>query len=285
MRATTQAEPATQAADERASARRLKRLCLLGHDARTNSALGKLLGKTFHFDVPGSFQGCLTLLCTRRRVHAFVVDAACCEDALVLLEFLSERRSTIPTFVFTASDNASLARRMEQLGVKRIYRKPRDIWTLSEDIKTELGQAGGGAQLRARTATSDVLPRAIDFIVENLPRIRAAEDISRHVNVSREHLTRQFTKYTGCTLWDFVTVCRMEKARELLRESTISVKEVSSRVGYTCLSSFFRAFTGHTGLTPNRYRKAIRNPAAYAEPFCTPWGACSCTEALKHPVK
>jgi len=285
MRVTSRTVPASQAASERASGRHLKRLCLLGHDTRTNSALGRLLGKAYHFDVPASFQECLALVCTRGRVHAFVVDAGCCEDALGLLEFLSERQSSVPMFVFTGSDDTLLARRLEQLGVKRVYRKPRDIWNLSEDIQRELGQTECGVQLRTRTATRDVVARAIDFIVENLAGIQTAADVSRHVNVSREHLTRQFTKYTSCTLWDFVTVCRVEKARELLREHGLPVKEVSSRVGYACQSSFFRAFASHTGLTPNRYRKAARDPATHPEPACGPRGSCSCAKALEHSVK
>ena len=262
MRATSQAvvagQPAAKSATKHAAGRNIKRLCLLGHDTRTVSALGRLLGKTVHLDVPASFQACLTLLCTRGRVHGFVVDAGCCEDAVKLLQFLSERQSAVPTFVFTASEDDQLARHMERLGVTRVFRKPRDIWNLSKEVQRELGQEGDGVQLRTKNAMRDVVARAIDFITENLPGIRTAADVSGHVNVSREHLSRQFTKYTSCTLWGFVTVCRMELARELLREGGLSVKEVSSRVGYGCQSSFFRAFAGHTGLTPNQYRKLAR---------------------------
>ncbi len=265
MRAASHAETATRAAGENAGGPRIARICLLGHEPRTNAALGRLLGKTFHFDTPDSFDECLSLLCARGRVHAFVVDAGCCGQALTLLEFLSERRSAIPLFVFTASDDAELLKRLVRLGAKRVYRKPRDIWNLSEDIRLELGLAECGVQPRTRTATREVVARAIDFISGNLPRIQAAADVSRYVDVSREHLTRQFTRYTSCTLWDFVTVCRVERAKELLRESELPVKEVSSLVGYTCLSSFFRAFAGHTGLTPNHYRKATRTPAVYGQ--------------------
>lgn len=258
MRATSRAETAGRPAVERAAGSNLKRLCLLGHDRRTISALGRLLGKAVHLDVPTSFQECLILLCTRGRVQAFVVDPGGCEDAGKLLEFLSERRSPVPTFVFTASEDRRLARQLEHLEVTRVFRKPRDIWRLSEKILRELGQDASGVQPRTRNAMRDVVGRAIDFITENLPDIRSATDVSSHVKVSREHLSRQFTKYTSCTLWDFVTVCRMEKARELLRERGLSVKEVSSRVGYGCPSSFFRAFAGHTGVTPNKYRKLAR---------------------------
>jgi len=285
MRATSQAECATHAVGERAGRHQIKHLCLLGHDARTNAALGRLLGKTFHFDLPATFQDCLTLLCTRGRVHAFVVDTACSGDSFRLLEFLFQRQLSMPTFVFTAADDTDLGRRMEKLGVRNIYRKPRDIWSLAEHVRRELGLTGREMGPRTRAATRDVVARAIDFIADNLPRIRTAADVSGHVHVSREHLTRQFAKYTGCTLWDFVTICRVEKAKELLHESAMPVKEIASRVGYTCLSSFFRAFAGHTGLTPNRYRKAIRNPRAYPELVSRSWGASPCTEALKNPTR
>ncbi len=199
-------------------------------------------------------------------MYAFVVDPGCCEDAAKLLEFLSERQSAVPTFVFTTSEDVRLAALMQRLGVTRVFRKPRDIWKLSEEIQRELGQEGSGVQPRTRSAMREVVARAIDFITENLPEIHTAADVSRHVNVSREHLSRQFTKYTSCTLWDFVTVCRMELARELLREQRMSVKEISSRVGYGSQSSFFRAFAGLTGLTPNQYRKATQDPGYHPEP-------------------
>jgi len=253
-----QTETAAPTTSERRAGRNLKYLCLLGHDPRTTAALGKLLGKTFQLGVPASFQECLASLCTRGQVHAFVLDVDSGEDAVKLLEFLWERQSVIPTFVFTASDDAQLPQRMARVGVKHVFRKPRDIWKLSEAIQEELGGARTGIQLRTRTAMREVVARAIDFIEENLPRIETATNVSGHVNVSREHLSRQFTKYTGRTLWDFVTICRVERARGLLREGGLSIKEISAQAGYGCQSSFFRAFTRHTGLTPTQYRKLAR---------------------------
>ena len=283
MRAASQETTVTKTAGKLRTGRGLKHLCLLGLEKSTISALGKLLGKTFHLDVPASFHECLALLCARGRVQAFVVDAACCEDAFRLIEFLSERRVIVPTYVFTASNDPLLPDRLELLGVKHVFRKPREIWKLSEAIHDELGRAG--VQPRTRAATRDVVAAAIDLIQEGLPGIRTAADVSRLVNVSREHLTRQFTKYTGCTLWHFVTACRIERAIELLREPGLPVKEISSRVGYACPSSFFRAFAEHTGLTPSQYRKACPVPACrpeLARPCCP---SCSGAEALKHSVK
>ncbi|MBN1504138.1 MAG: helix-turn-helix transcriptional regulator, partial [Candidatus Eisenbacteria bacterium] len=241
----------------------LKRLCLLGHEKTTISALGRLLGKTFYLEVPASLSDCLGLLCTRGRVHAFVVDPDSCQDVVTLLDFLSDRQLTVPTFLFTASDDFHLMAHIVRLGVRPVYRKPADIWKLSESIQAELGEPGSGVQPRTRMATRDVLAAAIDFILERPHSVRTAVDVSRHVNVSREHLTRQFTKYTGCTLWDFVTACRIDRAKDLLRGLDLPVKEVASRVGYTCQSSFFRAFAGRTGLTPNEYRRAACQRVTY----------------------
>ncbi len=258
MRAASQLVTASRPDVAPPNSRSLRRLCLLGHDARTVAALGRLLGKSVHIDLPASFQECLSLLCTRGRVNAFVVDAGSSDDSAKLLEFLFDRQSPVPTFVFTASEDHHLAALMGRLGITRVFRKPADIWKLSEEILRELGLGGAGIQPRTRNAMKDVVARAIDFIAEHLSEINSAADVSRHVGVSREHLSRQFTKYTSCTLWDFVTVCRMEKARQLLRERGLPVKEVASRVGYGCQSTFFRAFAQHAGLTPNQYRTLNR---------------------------
>ena len=54
---------------------------------------------------------------------------------------------------------------------------------------------------------------------------------------------------------DYLTYCRLEKAKQLLKESGKSVPEVSEAVGYPAHEHFQKLFKKRIGLTPSAYRK------------------------------
>lgn len=55
---------------------------------------------------------------------------------------------------------------------------------------------------------------------------------------------------------DYLTYCRLEKAKQLLTESSKSVPEVSEAVGYPAHEHFQKLFKKKIGQTPSAYRKA-----------------------------
>lgn len=75
-----------------------------------------------------------------------------------------------------------------------------------------------------------------------------------HVSVSRLHAL--FRSHLGTSPQRYLTDRRMERARELMRQTTMPVNEVASRVGYTDQAAFARAFRRATGHAPADYRAA-----------------------------
>jgi AraC-like DNA-binding protein len=140
-----------------------------------------------------------------------------------------------------------------------LFQKPGDIWKLAEAIHRELGPAEARTETVVfRTGPESVVRGAMKYVEENLAGIENSTNVSKHLGVAREHLSRQFARYTGQTLWDFITTCRILKAKELLREKDLLVKQISREVGFNCESSFFRAFIKKTGFTPETFRKTQR---------------------------
>jgi AraC-like DNA-binding protein len=241
----------------------VKRLLLLGQEPVTIAVLGRLLGRGFSLHVSATTQECLTEISTGPQPDGLVLDIAHSgRDVSSFLDLLIQQQYDFPVFMFTGSDGASVYPVAERLGSQRVFRKPLDTWSLAEAVHEALGSQRQGPGGRETGAVSRVVGRAIAFIKTNVSEINNASDVSEHVNVSREHLSRLFTKYVGCTLWDFVTLYRIEKAKALLGESWLSVKEISREAGYGCESTFFRAFVKHTGLTPRRYRTLRRTDAS-----------------------
>lgn len=84
---------------------------------------------------------------------------------------------------------------------------------------------------------------------------RKIEDVLREVPVSRSALFRRFKEHLGRSPKKEATRVRLERAKELLRETTLSVAQIAERVGYAEAKYFIAVFHRAVGTTPLRYRK------------------------------
>lgn len=81
------------------------------------------------------------------------------------------------------------------------------------------------------------------------------DDLARKAGLSRTIYAERFHKLTGVTPMNYVTQWRMERAKRLLRDETMSVDEIAQQVGYTASESFQKSFKKLIGATPSAYRK------------------------------
>ena len=99
------------------------------------------------------------------------------------------------------------------------------------------------------------------YIRENLSRDLSLKCLAEICHFHPVYLSRTWRKLTGVTLSDYIGGVRLEKARTLLRESRISIVEISRRTGFTTSNYFCRWFRKQTGTSPLRYReKQSGNP-------------------------
>lgn len=81
------------------------------------------------------------------------------------------------------------------------------------------------------------------------------DELSRQFNTNRNSLNENFKKATGQTVFEYLIKVRIDAACRLLRDTSLPVKEITERVGFSDLSYWGRAFKNQTGLTPSDYRK------------------------------
>ena len=96
---------------------------------------------------------------------------------------------------------------------------------------------------------------AVDFMQANFQRTITLTEIAKAISVSDHHLSRIFKSETGFPPIDYLIRFRLEKARQLLRTSFLSVKEVMASVGYNSKGHFARHFKKRFGVTPSEYKK------------------------------
>ena len=102
---------------------------------------------------------------------------------------------------------------------------------------------------------NQVTDQAVAYIRENLHRDLAVETLCREVKVSKNVLYEQFRMSLNTTVSEFVTNCRMDRAKQLLRDTELSLSAVSDSVGINNYTYFIKLFKKRTGLTPLQYRK------------------------------
>ncbi len=99
--------------------------------------------------------------------------------------------------------------------------------------------------------------------------------LARHAHVSPAHFSRRFKAAFGETPHQYLLTRRMERAKHLLRETDLSVTEVSLKVGFLSLGSFSASFKRIVGTTPREFRRRwppVAIPTCYAMAWDRPCG-------------
>lgn len=116
----------------------------------------------------------------------------------------------------------------------------------------------------ARRST-DVLAIARREVVEIVRHVReracmglTPESLARHTALSRSTLERWFAKYLGRSVNDEISRVRLDRVKELLITSDLSLGEIARLSGFNHVETMQRVFKSVVGQTPGRYRVSRR---------------------------
>jgi AraC family transcriptional regulator len=109
-----------------------------------------------------------------------------------------------------------------------------------------------------------VLPRVrlravIEYVEEHLDAGLTLEQMAAVARLSAYHFARQFKTATGLPPHQYVILCRVERARQLLQAGTnLSLAEVALHAGFSDQSVFCLHFKRLVGVTPRQFRMSAR---------------------------
>jgi len=114
------------------------------------------------------------------------------------------------------------------------------------------------------------LQPAVEFLNEHLESHTSLAHLAALCGVSIYHFARSFSAQLGCAPFEYQRALRLEKAKELLRESDLAIEAVGIAVGIESASNFARLIRRTVGLAPREYRRLHSGSTRYkaADPSC-----------------
>jgi AraC family transcriptional regulator len=119
------------------------------------------------------------------------------------------------------------------------------------------------APRRPERGRDGVLPRGrlravAEYIEEHLDAGVSLDEMAAVARRSVYHFARQFKRATGLPPHQYVIMRRVERAKQLLQDSELSLAEVAAHAGFSDQSMFCHHFKRLLGVTPRQFRMSAR---------------------------
>ncbi|MCY9693581.1 helix-turn-helix domain-containing protein [Paenibacillus alginolyticus] len=140
-----------------------------------------------------------------------------------------------------------------KMNLEHIYRTTK-LNDLRKVVLSILGEneSSGGTGVEA-------MPKAIEEVVRIIESEYntdlSLESLAERIYLSPSYLSYLFKKQKGISINKFITLYRMERAKELLRSSNRKIVDIGLDVGYSNFPYFSSLFKNHYGKTPSQFRE------------------------------
>lgn len=96
---------------------------------------------------------------------------------------------------------------------------------------------------------------ALRYITEHFTTDISVDDVCANVGFSKYYFCKVFKKNTGISIHKYINECRINRAKELLSYSKLSISSIAVELGYKSSLTFLRNFQKSTEMTPSEYRR------------------------------
>ena len=137
-------------------------------------------------------------------------------------------------------------------------RQYRAMIRLLEIFASHLELIANRLVLQGSVKEPPLVRRAKAYIEKHSGEKLALSNVSRALNVSANYFCRIFKRMSGITFGEYLNRVRIERAKTVLLNKHLRVKEVAFKVGFQSVNNFNRAFRAVAGQSPTEYRRSVR---------------------------
>jgi two-component system response regulator YesN len=105
-----------------------------------------------------------------------------------------------------------------------------------------------------RNGMRALLLQAKEYIDNHYHKSISLEEVAEKIGISSYYLSKLFKERFQVTFIDYLKNTRLQKAKELLLDGTMPLKEIALTIGYKDPNYFSRIFKKEVGVSPREYR-------------------------------
>ena len=178
------------------------------------------------------------------------------------LNFYAKFLTLIANYIIAVEHEIQLQRTVIEKD-RELYRKERERMKLEKALKDltisvlehEKGRGTPRGIGDESMRNNDKISKAQDFIRTNFSRNIRLDDVATAVFLSPNYFSSLFRKITGQTFSAYLMKLRVQAARDLLKQTSIPIKEIVYQVGFEDYNYFNRTFRKIEGMPPARFRQ------------------------------
>jgi AraC family transcriptional regulator len=110
-------------------------------------------------------------------------------------------------------------------------------------------------EFKAKGLPQSQLKRVFDYIKANLTQDLSIWDLATLTSMSKSHFSRSFKQSVGISPYQYLMRQRVERAKQLLKQQTISISDIALDCGFANQTHLTKVFRQMTGMTPKAYQK------------------------------
>ncbi len=101
------------------------------------------------------------------------------------------------------------------------------------------------------------ISEAIDYMHKNYGEPLSLDRVAREVSLSPKYFSKLFKRVSGHSFVGYLNYLRIERAKELLLSTSLSVTYIAMECGFDSFPTFSRQFKTHCGCTPTAFRGSV----------------------------
>lgn len=113
-------------------------------------------------------------------------------------------------------------------------------------------------QIQNINSENEIIFNILEYLKKHLNDKITIDQISRDFNHSPSFLKATFKNYMGCGIIEFFTNMKIERAKILIRNSSLNFSQIANNLGFSDVHYFSKVFKQKTNMTPSEYSHSVK---------------------------
>lgn len=136
----------------------------------------------------------------------------------------------------------------------RYIKQNQSEYDISNELYSLLCNISKKNHMNYENKKADCVEAAKNFILSNYDKNISIADIAKMVHMSVSYFSKIFRQNTGFSPYDYMLTVRLDKAKEMLRQTDNSIESIAYKTGFNSTSNFIYFFRKETGVSPLKFR-------------------------------